>query len=226
MVADFFEKSVGIANAEEVFMNAKGFTGWDVLILLSTVVLLMGLVLLANRPSRGARGGRIQCVSNQKQIALAFRMWSNDHANQFPMSSGAKDSAVAGDPIPSFLILSNELVSPKLLLCPEDQKRGPRALIFAGLAAKNISYLVGIDANETNVASILTADRNVVLPDLKQPQGLLSITDSGSAQWSREIHKQQGNIALVDGSASQATQDGLRKALRGSGLATNRFAVP
>jgi hypothetical protein len=153
-------------------------------------------------------------------------MWSNDHAGQFPMTSTARDSAVVGDPIASFLVISNELNSPRILLCPNDKKRQSQALIFAGLAAKNVSYLVGIDANETNVASVLTADRNIVLADLKQPQGLLTITDSGSAQWSREIHKQQGNIALVDGSASQATQDGLHKALRGSGLATNRFAVP
>lgn len=207
-------------------MNAKGFTGWDVLILLSTVVLLMGLVFLANRPSRGARGGRIQCVSNQKQIVLAFRMWSNDHAEQFPMSSNSKDSAIAGDPIPSFLIISNELNSPKMLFCPEDRKRGPRAVTFEALGAKNISYMIGTDASETNGASILTADRNVVLQDLKQPRGVLIITNWLNAQWGPDIHKLQGNIAFADGSASQTAQDGLQKALRSCGLATNRFAVP
>lgn len=208
-------------------MNAKAFTGWDVLILFSTVILLMGLVFLANGPSRGLRTNRIGCISNQKQLALAFRMWANDHQEQFPMSvSPTKESALAGDPLPSFLITSNEMNSPKLLLCPEDKKRGPRAQAFDGLAAKNISYLIGIDATETNPASILVADRNIVLADLKQPKGLFSVTNWKSAQWSAEIHKQQGNLALADGNASHATQDGLRRALRASGLATNRFAVP
>src|SRR3954464_9571043 len=150
-------------------MNAKGFTGWDVLILLSTVVLLMGLVFLANGPSERARAPRIQCVSNLKQIALAFRMWSNEHEDQFPMTvpgskGGAAEAVLGGDPVPAYLVVSNELNSPKLLLCPSDKERGPRATVFERLSERNVSYLIGIDARETNAAAILTGDRNILVP--------------------------------------------------------------
>jgi prepilin-type processing-associated H-X9-DG protein len=212
-------------------MNAKGFTGWDVLILLTTVVLLMGLVILANGPSHGARSGRIQCVSNLKQVALAFRMWSNEHEEQFPMAApemkgGAREPSLDGNPIPAFITISNALNSAKPLLCPNDKERGPQVAAFEGLAAKNVSYLIGIDACETNASAILTGDRNIVAPDLNQSQGLLTIASWETAEWSPKIHNQQGNVAFADGSALQATQNGLQNALRNAGFSTNRFAVP
>jgi prepilin-type processing-associated H-X9-DG protein len=158
-------------------------------------------------------------------------MWANDHGDEFPMAlsndkGGSRESALAGNPIPSFLVISNELNSPKVLLCQHDTNRGPRVGLFEGLAARNVSYLIGIGVSETNAFGILSGDRNIVLADLKQRRGLLEISDSNAAQWSNEIHNQQGNIALVDGSARQITQTGLRKALEGTGLATNRFAIP
>ena len=158
-------------------------------------------------------------------------MWANDHDEQYPMAvssvkGGAREAALSGDPVPVFVIASNEMISPKPLLCPSDKARGPRPAVFEGLAAKNVSYLVGIDASETNVYSILVADRNVVLPGEDQPTGLLTIASWQAAQWSPKIHNQQGNIALADGSAWQTTQRSLEKALGNTGLATNRFAVP
>ena len=128
--------------------------------------------------------------------------------------------------MPVFVIASNEIVSPKVLLCPADKERPSRSSVFEGLSAKNISYLVGIDASETNGNSILIADRNVVLPGEDQPTGPLTIASWQAAQWSPRIHNQQGNIALADGSAWQTTQRSLEKALGNTGLATNRFAVP
>ena len=132
-------------------MNAKGFTGWDVLILLTTVALLMGLVFVASGPSYSARAKRTQCCYNLKAIALCLRTWANDHEEQFPMTvssakGGAREAALSGDPVPIFVIASNEIVSPKVLLCPADKERPSRAPAFEGLSAKNVSYLIGIDA--------------------------------------------------------------------------------
>src|SRR5439155_8060263 len=141
-------------------MNAKGCTGWDVLILLTTVALLMGLVFVASGPSYSARAKRTQCCYNLKAIALCLRTWANDHEEQFPMTvssakGGAREAALSGDPVPIFVIASNEIVSPKVLLCPADKERPSRAPAFEGLSAKNVSYLIGIDASETNAYSIL-----------------------------------------------------------------------
>ena len=206
------------------------FTGWDVLILLTTAILVAAVLVPRLARARVHNCG-VRCISNQKQVALAIRMWANDQDDVFPMAiqearGGSKESAMEGNPIPTFVALSNELVKPIILYCPQDAKRGPRALTFEQLSSTNTSYSVAIDASETNAASILVADRNIILPHVFKPQGLLSITNWKHAVWSGDIHRFQGHIALADGSVSQVGQNGLQKALRDSGLATNRFAVP
>ena len=55
-----------------------------------------------------ARAERIKCVNQMKQIALANRMWANDHGGKFPSDLGA---------------ISNELGQASLLVCPGDTKR-------------------------------------------------------------------------------------------------------
>jgi hypothetical protein len=45
----------------------------------------------------------IACMNNLKQIGLAARIWANDHGNVFP---------------PDLLMMKNELVTPKVLVCP------------------------------------------------------------------------------------------------------------
>ena len=54
-----------------------------------------------------AKAMRIHCVSNLKQIGLGARMYSGDNKEVFP---------------PDFLSMSNELNSPKILVCPADTK--------------------------------------------------------------------------------------------------------
>ena len=67
---------------------------------------------------------QISCVSNLKQIGLAARMWSNDHNDTFP---------------PDFLSMSNELFSPKILVCPDDAAR-KRVETWPEFDPKNVSY--------------------------------------------------------------------------------------
>ncbi len=52
-----------------------------------------------------ATAQKIQCVNNLKQICLATRIYSVDNKGIFP---------------PDFLSMSNELSSPKILVCPAD----------------------------------------------------------------------------------------------------------
>ena len=67
----------------------------------------------------------VQCVSNLKQIGLAARIWSNDHGDKFPAS---------------FLTLSNELVAPKVLVCPGDAMKTQGADWSQFNASANVSY--------------------------------------------------------------------------------------
>lgn len=99
------------------------------------------------------RAQRIQCISNLKQIGLAARMWANDN----------------GDILPSdFMSMSNELNTPKILVCPADTSR-TKARTWAEFNPGNVSYEIvspGIKDNEPDVvfARCLVHD-NCVLVD-------------------------------------------------------------
>jgi prepilin-type processing-associated H-X9-DG protein len=208
----------------------QGFTIMEFAVVIGTLALLLLMVELAARGSRcGPRGSRIQCVSNQKQIALAFRMWAADHADRFPMEltlaeGGTKELALQGLPLASFAIISNELAHPKPLWCPDDKKRS-RVTDFGQFTPKNLSYFLGVNASVTNPASILAGDRNVNV-NAVATNGFVQLTKPATVTWGPTIHKRQGNMVFADGSAHQATDLLLQKALRDTGLATNRFAIP
>jgi len=71
-----------------------------------------------------ARAQSIQCVNNLKQLGLAARVWGTDHDDMFP---------------PSVLAMSNEIASPKVLICPSDADRQPVAN-WSSFTAAHASY--------------------------------------------------------------------------------------
>lgn len=81
----------------------------------------------------GDRAERIACVNNLKQIGLALRLWAGDNMDVAP---------------PDFLSMSNELNTPKILVCPTDHGRQV-ASSFSVFTAANCSYDYLI-ANSTN----------------------------------------------------------------------------
>jgi len=44
--------------------------------------------------------------------------------------------------------------------------------------------------------------------------------------WTREMHHNSGNVVLANGDAQMLWPESLEKALRDSGAATNRLAIP
>ena len=156
-------------------------------------------------------------------------MWANEHGEKLPMDlstaqGGTKDTALQGLPLASFIIISNELNSPKPLTCSEDKDRTHTG-DWTQLSPKNLSYFLGVDASEANPFTILSGDRNLTLSG-KPVKGFMQITSPSTVTWGPNIHKHQGNIGLADGSAHQATDQYLQKALESTRLATNRFGIP
>jgi hypothetical protein len=170
-------------------------------------------------------------MSNLKQIALGFALWSQDHQNHFPMElpaseGGTREASMAGNAVPSFVIISNGMRTSTLLICPVDKKRKP-AKDFANVATANISYFLNADAAFTNrnQNQIIAGDRNLSLARVSVKPGLLEITNPDALDWTSGHHPHGGNVALVDGSAHQVTTKNLRDILIWSGP-TNRLIIP
>ena len=207
--------------------QASTFT--DVLIVIVTLALLAALFLPALvRPK--TRSSRASCVSNLKQISLAFRMWSNDHNDSFPWKvstnqGGSQEYSRSGEVFRHFQAVSNELNSPKILKCPSDTRRS-RAVFFTNFSNQNISYFIQLDSNEARPSTLLTGDRNLSLDGVEVKTPMVAWTANKALGWTKEMHKHAGNLGLSDGSVSQETEQSLTKALRDSGIPTNYFAVP
>ena len=201
------------------------------LIELLVVIGIVGILFAVFMPSlsrHSVRAPRITCVNNLKQIGLAFRIFATDYHEKFPMEipvrdGGTKEFAEFGLVVPHLLVISNELTTPKLLICPSDRKTV--ASDFGELRDGNISYFVGLEASQTKPLSLLAGDRNITNGSPGTDRVLLLKTDQ-AVGWTKEIHQHAGNVLLGDGSVQQLSSARLQEALRNSGLSMNRLAIP
>lgn len=215
-----------------------GFTGWDLLVVIATVGLLI-VVLLGLMPSGGggkAKASRINCVSNIKQIGLAMRLWANDHAGKFPMAvssegtnGGTMEYSLNGEVWRHFQILSNELNNPKVLACTTDKRT--KVTDWKQLTNNaHLSYFAGLDADETRPQTILSGDRNLK-SSASSTNGVLFLRSGDTLEWTKALHNKVGNFGLGDGSAQQintpaAAVKQLEAALQSTGQPAHRLALP
>jgi prepilin-type processing-associated H-X9-DG protein len=125
-----------------------------------------------------------------------------------------------------FQVLSNQLSTPLILICPAESDRVRYAATnFINFCNSNISYFVGVDANDSNPQMILYGDHNIT-NGTPVKNGLLELTTNRLAGWTSETHNKVGNVALADGSVQQLSIVGLQNTIANTGLATNRLQMP
>ena len=204
----------------------SGLTLTEVLVITVVVAVLAALLLPAPWHHGGSQ--KIRCVNNLKQIGLAARIFAADNSERFPIEvpvkdGGSKEFVQFGLVVPHFLVVSNELSTPKLLVCPRDKRQ--EAANFNELRGENISYFVGLDASQTNPQSLLTGDRNITNGSPGNDRILFLMTNQ-RVGWTKEIHQHAGNVVLGDGSVQQLSSARLQETVRDSGVPTNRLAIP
>ena len=195
------------------------------------VISILAILLIPALLRAKARADRIYCTNCLKQIGLACRVWESDHTNLYPMqvsgpNGGTMNFITGPNVFRHFQVMSNELSTPYILICPaESDRMRARATNFDFLGNSNISYFVGIDANDTNPQLILSGDRNIT-NGTPVKNGLLELTTNCPSGWTAEMHKGVGNIALADGSVQQLSNFSLRSTVADTGVATNRLQMP
>ena len=199
-----------------------GFTLIAMLVIIAVVAILAAMLLPALAAAK-KKAQRINCVNNLKQTGLAFRLWANDHDNKFPMhvdvgKDGTKGLVSSADTYRHFQVMSNELSTTKSLICPADTREA--ALTFARLKNRNISYFVGLEANDEKPQMFLDGDRNITGPNPPE-NNVLALVPGQTDGWTSEIHVNQGNLGLTDGSVVQCTESSVSDLLKKSGAATN-----
>jgi prepilin-type processing-associated H-X9-DG protein len=133
------------------------------------------------------------------------------------------ESATNGAVYFSFVVMSNELGTPKVLVCPADT-RTPAANFGPRLANSNVSYFVGVTADETQPQMLLSGDRNLTNGPLL-PGRVRLVTTNSAPGWDRQLHKLRGNVAFSDGSVQTLSGFRLRVAVTNTG-ADNLLAFP
>jgi prepilin-type processing-associated H-X9-DG protein len=139
-------------------------------------------------------------------------------------SGGTREYTTTGDVFRHFQVISNELSTPKVLVCPRDSRRSVSDFGNA-FSNSNLSYFIGIDAQDTSPQMFLSGDRNITNGTMP-PNRVLELTTNHVSGWTHDLHNGWGNVGLADGSVTQMRAARLREALSWTGAATNRLALP
>jgi len=197
---------------KRILKQKKAFTLIELLVVIAIIAILAALLLPALAAAK-RKAQRINCVSNIKQVGIAFRLWEGDNSDRYPMAvstayNGAKERLYSSGQNPTagygitniFTVMSNECSTPKILYCPADNGLGGSTPPAGGTAItrsattnfavlthndNNISYFVCGDASESFPQMILDGDRNIgpMTTQNTPATSTNSTVSSGQASW-------------------------------------------
>jgi hypothetical protein len=232
----------------------RAITRTEVLVIAVIVVFFFAGFLpwfVTYRSKGWKHAARIKCVGNNKQLGLSYRVWANDNDDKYPYWSPTRDDGGArrianpafmndSNAWTHFLIMSNEIGSAKVLMCPTDRERHNNMCVdfssnsvppnfgFDFQKNRGTSYFIGLDADETRPQVILGGDRNIVTNASNLRGSVVSVPSARPTGWTRDLHGFCGNAMTADGSVQQMNNAMLDASVSNAAAAghSNRFLLP
>jgi len=213
---------------------------------IACLVVVVGLLLPALSRSKRV-SGHITCNNHLKQISIGLRTFAVDFNGEYPWKVAATNGdvsplerPVSADLLRIFASISNELSTPKIVTCPDDNRQRLKTNSWAHAvtdpAAGNLalSYFIGLTATEEAPESVLAGDRNLTsgAPPVRDWRTATASTPAWRLEDTASIrslafdpatiHKVGGNLLLGDGSV-QLVSSGRLQDTAATASRTNRL---
>jgi prepilin-type N-terminal cleavage/methylation domain-containing protein len=220
--------------------SVRAFTVIELLVVVVVIAILAALLLPALSKAK-AKAMLITCNGHLKNVGLAHRIFATDHEDLFPWERSRAHAtnrinfpdltalSPADQVLRIYQSLSNELSTPKIIVCPADVRN--EANDWLKLTTNNTSYFVGLSARETLPQTIMAGDRNLVMGG-KELIGRVELKSGVDARWDKTVHRFQGNVTMGDGSVQHLYSGrtlsiySLKEALENTSVETNIFLIP
>jgi prepilin-type N-terminal cleavage/methylation domain-containing protein len=169
---------------KKLFKSKSAFTLIELLVVIAIIAILAAMLLPALAAAK-RKAQKISCTNNLKQVGLSFRIWEGDNNDRYPQAVGSAQGGASEyvghlnaapaikNPGMVFMVMSNELSTPKVIYCPSDSFHSAAATNFnavdvtgnalgaAQTAVGKISYFVNGDAAESDPQGIMSGDLNI-----------------------------------------------------------------
>jgi prepilin-type N-terminal cleavage/methylation domain-containing protein len=181
-------------NTQFMKTQKKAFTLIELLVVIAIIAILAAMLLPALAAAK-KKAQKIACTNNNKQNALAIKIWAGDNSDRYASAvsvsqGGASEymdksttttihagtATTAYNPGMFFMVMSNELSTPKILFCPSDNIHVVNngfatnwtygdllgtASATAVPATTKISYFINSGASDADPQGIVSGDANL-----------------------------------------------------------------
>ncbi len=204
----------------------------EVLVILTMLFFLaLFLAMLLPALATPRHHSRNWCSNNLMQVALSSQLWAGDNNDKLPMeisvtNGGAMELAAAGNATAVFQVMSNELGTPRVLLCPKDLEHGRASDFGPNFNRTNVSYFIAQNPIKGAPQSILAGDDNIESGVNPMKPGLRLMSSNIVYHWSATRHVHYGTIVSANGSVLSLTDSPLNNLIRTNDPNPVRIAIP